>query len=293
MDLLKSALLNAYYVGSQPVRWWNDRQTRADGRAPAVILFYHRVADNLLNEWSITNEMFARQIEWLENQFEFVTLKEAQRRIRSGINARPTVSITFDDGYAENCQSAIPLVVKKQIPCTYFVTANNVLNGEPFDHDLVMGNRLPPNNLEQLLAMSEAGIEIGAHCCNHVDLGRITDKKLLYDEIAVSGQILQEAIKRPVRYFAFPIGQYANLNAQAFEIAREAGYEGVCSAYGGYNFPGEDPFHLQRIATENNLISLKNRATVDPRKIKTLRYVYEQNVANEAYQHQEVEPNSA
>lgn len=290
MHFLKSALLNAYYVGSQPVRWWNDRQARADSRAPAVILFYHRVADDVLNGWSMTNELFVRQIEWLERRFEFVSLEEAQRRIWSGINARPTVSITFDDGYAENCQTAIPLLVKKRIPCTYFVTANNVLNDEPFDHDVVMGNRLPPNNLEQLLAMSEAGIEIGAHCCNHVDLARITDEKLLYDEIAGSGQLLQDAIKRPIRYFAFPFGQYVNLSARAFEIAREVGYEGVCSAYGGYNFPGDDPFHLQRIHIDNDMISLKNRTTIDPRKINTPRYVYDRITANEVSQYQDAEP---
>ena len=46
-----------------------------------------------------------------------------------------------------------------------------------------------------------------------------------------------------VRYFAFPYGQHENLSAAAFRVAFEAGYEGVCSAYGGYNFPGDDPFH--------------------------------------------------
>ena len=74
--------------------------------------------------------------------------------------------------------------------------------------------------------------------------------------------------------FAFPFGQYVNLSSEAFRLAWEAGYEGVCSAYGGYNFPGDDPFHLQRIHVDDDMIRLKNRATVDPRKIGTPRFVY-------------------
>ena len=54
------------------------------------------------------------------------------------------VAITFDDGYAENCRQAIPLLVRNQIPCTYFVTLENVLEGKPFAHDVAHADRFPP-----------------------------------------------------------------------------------------------------------------------------------------------------
>ncbi len=66
--------------------------------------------------------------------------------------------------------------------------------------------------------------------------------------MVAAGEELQAALGRPVRYFAFPFGLHANLNAAAFALARGAGYEAVCSGYGGFNFPGDDAFHLQRIA---------------------------------------------
>jgi hypothetical protein len=77
-----------------------------------------------------------------------------------------------------------------------------------------------------------------------------------------------------VRYFAFPFGQHANLDPRAFELAAEAGYAGVCSAYGGFNFPGDDPFHLQRIVIDEVMIRLKNWVTMDPRKLRTPRFEY-------------------
>jgi hypothetical protein len=53
---------------------------------------------------------------------------------------------------------------------------------------------------------------------------------------------------------------------EAFQVARSAGYQAVCSAYGGYNFPGDDSFHLRRIHADNEMIRLRNWLTLDPRK---------------------------
>ena len=266
--------MRLYYHGSRPYRWWWNRKAAAEHRSPVIVLFCHRIADDRANPWTTSNRTFARQIRWLAPRFDIVSLEEAQRRIRTGDNTRPCVSITFDDGYADNCRQAIPLLVRNQIPCTYFVTLRNVLEGEPFRHDVAQGNRFEPNNLEQLRAMAAAGIEIGAHTHTHPDLAKITDQRQLYHEVVESGRELQALLGRPVRYFAFPFGQRENLTSRAFQLARQAGYEAVCSAYGGYNFPGDDPFHLQRIHVDDDMIRLKNRVTVDPRKISTPRFRY-------------------
>ncbi len=82
---------------------------------------------------------FAAQLDWLQKHFDCVTLEEAQRRVRSSFNDRPTVAITFDDGYAENSQFAIPELVRRNIPATYFVATDFVRSGEPFPHDRERG----------------------------------------------------------------------------------------------------------------------------------------------------------
>jgi peptidoglycan/xylan/chitin deacetylase (PgdA/CDA1 family) len=263
--------LHAYYQASRPYRAWRQAQRRAAGRAPVSVLFYHRVADDRANPWTIPEQVFARQVDWLRARFDLVSLEEAQRRIRSGRNDRPAVSITFDDGYADNCRFALPLLVEAQVPCTYFVSSEHVLTGKPFPHDLARGRPLAPNSLQQLRELAAAGIEIGAHTRTHADLGRVDDPRRLYDEVVAAGAELQAVLGRPVRYFAFPYGQHWNLSAAAFELAYEAGYEAVCSAYGGYNFPGDDAFHLQRIAVDGDLIRLQNWLTLDPRKLAAVR----------------------
>jgi len=274
MNIWKKQCLRAYVYGTMPYRLIANARRATRSQSPIAVLFYHRIADEHPNDWTISNAVFTRQIEWLQRHFDMISLEEAQRRIRSGKNHRMAVSITFDDGYADNCQGALPLLIKKRVPCTYFVSTNFIANEEPFPHDVANGQPLRPNSLDELTAMSRAGIEIGGHTRTHIDLGQVEDPTHLFDEVITSARELETMINRPIRYFAFPFGLHANLNREVFPMAREAGLDGVCSAYGGYNFPNDDPFHLQRIHADPDFIRLKNWLTIDPRKLNVPRFDY-------------------
>jgi peptidoglycan/xylan/chitin deacetylase (PgdA/CDA1 family) len=275
MSLWKRLLIGPYYYGTSPFRRLRNAHAAAAGRAPVMIVYYHRVADDGANSWTISHAGFRRQIGWLRRHFELVSLEAAQRRIAAARNFQPCVSITFDDGYAENCREALPWLIQERVPFTYFVTTDNVFQQVPFPHDVSMGHRFAPNTVEQLRELAAAGVEIGGHSRTHADLGKLTDLDVLYDEVVVAGEDLSRAVGVDIRYFAFPFGLHANLHRAAFRMAREAGYAGMCSAYGGYNFPRDDAFHLQRIGCEGPLLRLKNWLTVDPiKQLRTRRYEY-------------------
>lgn len=272
MPFWKRWLLNVYYHASRPYRRRALARAARDGCVPISVLFYHRVADEHPCSWTVSRTVFSRQIDWLQSRCELISLDEVQRRMRGRCSTHPAVSITFDDGYAENCDHAIPLLIERRIPCTYFVTLDPILTGSAFPHDTALGKNLPPNTLEQLRAMADAGVEIGAHGRHHFSLGAIRDPRRLRDEVVAARDELADALGHPVRYFAFPFGQFTDLRADVFTLAREAGLLGVCSAYGGYNRPGDDPFHLQRIHVDNDLVRLKNRVTIDPRTASPPRF---------------------
>jgi len=200
-----------------------------------------------------------------ERIVDLVDLAECQRRIRSGHNTRPTVSITFDDGYADNCSFALPLLLERGIPFTYFVTTRHLESGESFPHDAERGCHLAPNSVQTLQELARAGVEIGAHTRTHADIGAIEDPEQLHDELINGIRELESMIHRPVRYFAFPYGMPENMTAMAFRKLHDHGLAGVCSAYGGYNQIGGDPFHLQRIHGDPDFRRLKNWLTWDPR----------------------------
>ncbi len=267
----KALLLPPYYYATLPVRWRQHAERCRRRRAPILIVYYHRVADDRANEWTISCRAFRRHVDWMQRHFEFVSLAEAQRRIRAPANDRPCVAITFDDGYADNCHYALPLLASRRIPCTYFVCTHHVLHGAPFPHDLARGKAFAPNTLEQLRTLAQQGVEIGAHTRTHANLGAVRDPRQLLDEVVTASRELQDALGHRVRYFAFPYGLHEHLHPLAFALAREAGLEACCSAYGGYNSPGDDPFHLQRIGGEGPLVRLKNWLTVDPLKFRRIR----------------------
>jgi peptidoglycan/xylan/chitin deacetylase (PgdA/CDA1 family) len=261
-------VLGAYYCVTLPVRHRAATKREAQRTEPLRIVFYHRVADEHPNEWTISTRAFARQIQWLRRRFDILSLADAQKRIAAGYNRFPTACITFDDGYADNMRYAVPLLLEHDIPFTYFVSSNHVLKRKPFPHDVNADQPLAPNTPQDLCKLASAGVEIGAHTRSHIDLGGKLKKGKLVEEIARCKRDLEQAIDHPVRYFAFPYGKHANLSAAAFRVAFEAGYAGVCSAYGGYNFPGDDPFHLRRIHADPEMIRFKNWLTVDPRKVR-------------------------
>ena len=260
----------------QPRRWRRRRRWEASGRAPVIVLAYRRVANDRPNSWTILEDQFERQIRWLRRRFDLVDLEQAQRRLRSGRNGRQAVSITFDDGYADNMRFALPLLNRLGVPCTYFVSLAQAAQRTPFPHDAARGEDLAPNSIEELREIADGGVEIGARTRTYADLGRTTDRVALHDEVVTASEELQRLVGRPVRYFSFPYGKHENLNRAAFDLAFETGFEAVCSCYGGHNTPGDDPFHLQRIAVGGDFVRFQNWLSGDPRLLRRVRrYAYE------------------
>ena len=265
MQNWKAKLIDAYRLSTVPYRNWKFRQMVKTGQVPVYSLFYHRVANEHLTPWTITEKQFERQIDWLQDNFEIVDLQECQRRISSGFNDRPTVSLTFDDGYAENCEFALPLLIERRLPVCYFVSLDFVTKQQYFPHDLELGLELPVNTIESLRSLDLSGVEIGAHTRTHLNLGKVTDPLVLADEVIIASKELSELIGRSVRYFAFPYGMYTSLNSTVFRMLKEHGFLGACSAYGGWNAIGEDSFHIERIHGDPNLERVKNWLSFDPR----------------------------
>lgn len=274
MFSINPTFIDTYRLATLPTRsvhqWWMKRT----GTMPVGILFYHRISDEHPNPWTMSRQQFERQIDWFQTRFELVSLEEAQQRLRQPDNRRPTLSITFDDGYAENCEWALPMLISRRIPVTYFVTLDQVLHQCPFPYDAENGMPLPVNTLEQLRALADAGVEIGGHTRTHPDLGAIQDPEVLLDEVIEASVELGGWIGHPISYFAFPFGQLENLNPKVFQLAQAHGLKGVCSAYGGFNVPGQDPFHLKRIHGDPCLARMKNWLTYDPRRFQSPDFAY-------------------
>jgi peptidoglycan/xylan/chitin deacetylase (PgdA/CDA1 family) len=240
---------------------------RESACCPVAIVFYHRIANTHPNGWTMTCDDFARQLDWMQEHYDVISLAEAQRRICSGYCPHPSVTVTFDDGYGENANFAIPELARRGLPATYFVSTDFVSTGRPFPHDLEAGVPLAPNTLEELRWFSEMGIELGAHTRNHIDLGSIFDRDTLLSEIQGSVDDLRAWTGQSIEYFAFPFGLPANTTQLAVDLLASLGIKGFCTAYGALNWPGDNGFHLKRIHADPGMERLKNWLTLDRRKL--------------------------
>ena len=262
----KDHTITAYRLATLPLRWCSGAMLRRMSQMPVTGIFLHRIADDNPNDWTITTEQFDAMIEWLEANVDLVSLDEAQNRLRHGNRGRVAVNISFDDGYADNCLHAIPMLIRKKIPFTYYVTTKHIKTGEPFPHDAELGQNQAPNSIDELRAMAEAGVELGAHTRTHANIGKLTELADIEYEIRGSREDLAEWIGYQPRHFAFPYGLAANLSDQAIQFLHDEGFESYCTAYGGYNFPQtHSPFHLRRFHGDPVLSRVKNWLSLDPR----------------------------
>lgn len=250
-----------------PSRRRTMKRLAQERRCPISVSFYHRVADTHPNGWTISKNEFIRHLDHYQRYFDVIGLDEVQRRVRHQDSPRPSVSITFDDGYRDNMEFAIATLVDRGLPCTYFVSTGHIVDQKPFTHDSVAGCPLPVNTTSDLRQMAEAGIEIGCHTRNHVDLSTTTDPESLRSEIIDDKDELEQIIGRPVRYFAFPFGLPAQLTGPAIDAVIDAGFDGFCSAFGAYNLVGRDDFHVRRFHGDPEFARLKNWLSFDPAKV--------------------------
>jgi peptidoglycan/xylan/chitin deacetylase (PgdA/CDA1 family) len=271
MSAFGSLLTRSYAMATTPVRWIWATSAKASNRYPIVVLNYHRVSDTSPGEKTIATADFSRQLEWLSKNFDMVSLQEVQKRINGGID-RPTAAITFDGGYADNSLMALPLLVKQQIPATYFVNSESVLRDKELPSDSSDHQSLQGNGIESLQLLEQSGIEIGSQGKSLTDLGKVNAPETLFEEVVDARDELETYLEKPIRYFSFPLGTHESLNDEVFRLAKRFGFDGVCSAYGGYNEIGGDSFHLHRIPADPCFDRFRCGTSLDPRMSFRRRY---------------------
>lgn len=93
---------------------------------PLGILMYHSVAEvpPSLPDWCVLPaERFQAQMRWLSRQpVDVLPLDDAVAALRAGRLRQPTIAITFDDGYRNNVEVALPILKRYGFPATVFLT---------------------------------------------------------------------------------------------------------------------------------------------------------------------------
>ncbi|MEV7812058.1 polysaccharide deacetylase family protein [Streptomyces flaveolus] len=210
----------------------------APGPVPWIAM-YHSVGDCSDDPYHITvsPDRLERQLRWLRRRgLRGVSVAELLAARARG-EGRGLVALTFDDGYADFLDNALPLLDGWGCTATLFVLPGRLGGDNAWDP---LGPRKPLLTADGIRRAAAAGVEIGSHGLTHVDLTR-ADDILLKAETAESRAALEELTGTPVTGFCYP---YGTVDRRAVEAVREAGYTYACAID-----PGEltGPYVLPRV----------------------------------------------
>jgi peptidoglycan/xylan/chitin deacetylase (PgdA/CDA1 family) len=98
-------------------------------RRTPLIIGYHRVVEDFASSAQtaipsllVSRGMLERHLDWLGRRYRFVDLDELGALLESGRPIdRPVAAITFDDGYRDFHDVALPTLRKKGVPAALFV----------------------------------------------------------------------------------------------------------------------------------------------------------------------------
>jgi peptidoglycan/xylan/chitin deacetylase (PgdA/CDA1 family) len=103
----------------------------AGERGRLSILIFHRVLrqPDPLAQSEPDAGGFEARMRWIRNWFTVLPLASAAERLRQGDLPARALSITFDDGYADNAEVAAPILERLGLPATFFVTTGFLQGG--------------------------------------------------------------------------------------------------------------------------------------------------------------------
>lgn len=155
---------------------------------------------------------------------------------------RNVVAITFDDGFEDNFQYALPLLRKYNAKATIFLATK--IEG------------IEKVNPLQILEMFDSGlVEFGAHTQHHINLLQTNDNDA-YAEIVNSKKDVEELIGH-CSSFAYPFGRY---NEKHIQMVKDAGFRNAVSTRKKIErYSVDNQYELPRISASGLMNSLQMR----------------------------------
>lgn len=172
-----------------------------------------------------------------------ISLREAQAALFEG---RPlagrSVVLSFDDGYENFAEHALPVMAEFGYPSVLFAVSG--LLGQPARWLSSGGQDSPLMSAQQLRQLRSAQVEIGSHTVNHPRLSQLGATEAMR-EIADSKAALEQSLGEAVDFFAYPYGDY---NPAVRDAVAQAGYQAAVTCSRGLANTAPNPFEIPRKA---------------------------------------------
>lgn len=154
----------------------------AGARARLNVMIFHRVLpqpDPLFPD-EVDAARFDQMLGWVKSWFNVLPLDEAVRRLQEGSLPARAAALSFDDGYADNHDIALPLLQKHGLSCSFFVATGFLDGGRMWNDTLIESVRLSSRFMLDLRGLTDAhGEDLGQHALGDTASRRAALGKLI------------------------------------------------------------------------------------------------------------------
>jgi peptidoglycan/xylan/chitin deacetylase (PgdA/CDA1 family) len=185
---------------------------------------YHSVGDPTEDPYGITvaRDRLDHQLRLLRRSGLTGVGVSALLRAHAAGRSRGLVGLTFDDGYTDFIDEALPVLQRHECTATVFVLPGRLGGRNAWDPK---GPRKPLLTEEDIRAIAVTGMEIGSHGLYHRDLTELAED-VLCKETRGSRELIREITGIAPAGFCYP---YGTLDERAVTAVRNAGYAYGCA----------------------------------------------------------------
>ena len=210
------------------------------------ILMYHQIdkppkRGTALRSLIVAPSSFAwqmRLLRWMG--YQGLSMRDLEPYLE-GKKQGKVVGITFDDGYQNNLDNALPILRKHGFTATCYAVSSMIGGTNLWDKGKVAEK--PLMTLENWRTWRDAGMDIGSHTRTHADLTTLTPDEAR-DQIKFSKRELEDAIGCEVRHFCYPYGFFTQLH---IAITKESGFITATTTQRGRVVAGDGLYTLRRV----------------------------------------------
>ena len=196
------------------------------------ILLYHHVNNKFKKDiFSVDKDNFETQISYIS---------------KSNMNIKPlclnhigsnNISISFDDGYLNNYEFALPILKKYNIPATFFITSSEIDKNNNFLKSSMISE------------MDKNIFDFGIHGHDHLSLDSLKDQEIEY-QIMKCKNFLEDLLNKNIFLLSYPNG---SVSERVKSILKKClitqAYDSTCKSYNQFN--NLDILQIPRISIWN------------------------------------------
>lgn len=185
---------------------------------------------------------FARQMRWMHRLgYRGLSMRDLMPYLKRE-KVGKVFGITFDDGFRNVFEHALPVLQTYQFTSTNYFVANQFDGSNVWDRQ----NGVVPSDLmskREMLAWAQAGQEVGSHTLDHVHLPELS-LEAAREQLIRSRLVLSEMLGAEVTAFCYPYGDFEPAHQR---LAQEVGYTNATTTARGLVEISDDFYALPRV----------------------------------------------